>query len=865
MSVIKQYLIECGYTEEFLDSTDVRFDEPKLISLIEKWQHQPSLRRFVQFAARFHLTPYSGNRECLLFKLEVSGSSVRNTLIGGFNGTKQEFEFAGTRLNPEKVSSALGSNAEWLIAASELESLAQQLGVYFDEREQPTPKYFWVKMNRSDIDSVLEQLIDKWLIGVQGTAQLNSVSLEEYFTQVFESREGNSGEWIRKYRAYNKLSVEEKASTELAIKELWTKASTWVASIKNGIMSGDDYRKSELDLIEFTQRLTQATSPELYNQSVNLLNRLADEGKISRRYWATTNRVFASLYPTKLSTIVAEDALRKVYQYLDVRFQLKLRNPSALNWYELNRELLRKIQPILANVMDTDAINVTLWYIYESLTEIPSSKTSEVREPVSNYGEKRMNVPLNQILYGPPGTGKTYHTIEAAVQAAEPEFYASLDIDAEVGATETQRDSLTQKYQSLTDAGRIRFVTFHQSYGYEEFVEGLSATTTNTDQVKYCIKNGVFKELVGEAIKNIQDSQKDQQELCEERQFDRALELLMSDIEDTEECFQLTDSCSIVAVEENGFRYSGERWGSSPIMKFEDLKTLYLAGARTRQEVKHFQSISGLAKQHASYVTRVLKHIRERISVETTLDTEEHKKQSYVLVIDEINRGNISKIFGELITLIEPSKRKGAKEPLEVTLPHSGDNFSVPDNIYIIGTMNTADRSLAMMDTALRRRFDFKEMMPKPELFEDKEVKGINLSALLKTVNTRIEVLYDREHTLGHAFLFPAYNAAKSGNHELAFVELKAAFKNKIIPLLEEYFYEDWSKIRLVLGDSLKQEESLHFLQKTEDSYTNLFGPNHGLDLYEDSKVTYSIKPFRKGSVWDNPQAYKAIYAQESE
>ena len=146
MSVIKQYLIECGYTEEFLDTTDVRFDNPKLISLIEKWQHQPSLRRFVQFAARFHLTPYSGNRECLLFKLEVSGSSVRNTVIGGFNGTKQEFEFAGTRLNPEKVSSALGSNAEWLIAASELESLAQQLGVYFDEREQPTPKYFWVKM-----------------------------------------------------------------------------------------------------------------------------------------------------------------------------------------------------------------------------------------------------------------------------------------------------------------------------------------------------------------------------------------------------------------------------------------------------------------------------------------------------------------------------------------------------------------------------------------------------------------------------------------------------------------------------------------------------------------------------------------------
>ncbi|WP_241497550.1 McrB family protein [Vibrio cyclitrophicus] len=836
MNVIKQYLIECGYAEEFLETTNVRFDEPKLISLIEKWQHQPSLRKFVEFAARFHLTPYSGNRDCLLFKLEVAGSSVRNTVLGGFNGSKQEFEFAGTRFNPEKISSALNSNSGWLRTTSELKVLAQQLNVFFDENEKPTPTYFWVKMSRSDIDSVLEQLIDKWLAGVQGSTQLTSVSIEEYFTQVFESRDGNNGEWVREYRAYNQLTVEEKTASEFAIKELWTKASTWVASIKNGIMSGEDYRKSESDLVEFTRLLARGTSPELYNQSIELLNRLAEEGKISRRYWATTNRVFASLHPTKLSTAVAEEALRKVYQYLDIRFQLKLKNLSTLNWYELNQELLSKIQPILKDVMDTDAVNVTLWYIYESITETPSKETSEVREPASNYGEKLMNIPLNQILYGPPGTGKTYHTIEAAVQAADPEFYASINIDPETGVSAEQRDSLTKKYKALIDAGRIRFVTFHQSYGYEEFVEGLSAKT-ESGRVSYYEKPGIFKEIcqdasssscallkVGDQFKSFELISVSPELITFKKQNGNKLPLSRKLIEQVYEYFKQG-------------RFSVEDEKKSWLSGFEnDIETYFVTG-------------------YASMFTSMLPKMRER-------EGEQCKSGNYILIIDEINRGNISKIFGELITLIEPSKRKGAKESLEVTLPYSGDKFSVPDNLHIIGTMNTADRSLAMMDTALRRRFDFKEMMPNPKLFADKEVKGINLSKLLETLNKRIEVLYDREHTLGHAFLFPVFNEVDEGK---AFIELQSAFKNKIIPLLEEYFYEDWSKIRLVLGDSLKQDEGLQFLQRTEDFYSELFGPEHGLELYEDCKVTYSFKPFGEGTVWQNPTAFKTIYAKDSE
>ena len=208
--------------------------------------------------------------------------------------------------------------------------------------------------------------------------------------------------------------------------------------------------------------------------------------------------------------------------------------------------------------------------------------------------------------------------------------------------------------------------------------------------------------------------------------------------------------------------------------------------------------------------------------------------ENYVLIIDEINRGNVSKIFGELITLIEESKREGKSEELEgleVTLPYSNEPFSVPNNLYIIGTMNSSDRSLTSVDIALRRRFEFIEMMPKPDVLSGIDIEGVSVQAILETMNKRIKVLLDRDHCIGHAYF-------TSLIEEPSLELLMTIFEKRIIPLLQEYFFDDWTKINLVLGEngmvytinldsslfpSMNPSEIEHLTKRNWDVYKYLF------------------------------------------
>ena len=278
----------------------------------------------------------------------------------------------------------------------------------------------------------------------------------------------------------------------------------------------------------------------------------------------------------------------------------------------------------------------------------------------------------NLILYGPPGTGKTYETACEAVSLCLGEETAGELKEPE------NRNALMEKYLELVEDHRVRFITFHQSMSYEEFVEGLRPETkedaSNSGGFRLEPKDGVFKEF----------------------------------------------------------------------------------SERAKTDSFH----------------------------------------NYVLIIDEINRANISRVFGELITLLEPDKRIGQPNEIQLTLPYSKKKFGVPSNLHIIGTMNTADRSIALLDTALRRRFKFRELMPNPSLLEQ-DVEGIDLQKLLTRLNERIEYLFDREHQIGHAY-FMGCQSDK---------DIRAVMRDRVIPLLAEYFYEDWTKIALVLEGRSPQEE----------------------------------------------------------
>ncbi len=237
--------------------------------------------------------------------------------------------------------------------------------------------------------------------------------------------------------------------------------------------------------------------------------------------------------------------------------------------------------------------------------------------------------------------------------------------------------------------------------------------------------------------------------------------------------------------------------------------------------------------------------------------------QQFAMVIDEINRGNISKIFGELITLIEADKREGAVNAVSVTLPYSGESFSVPANVDIIGTMNTADRSLALLDTALRRRFEFVPVMPDARDEPGAPLAGLRVSLgeqvidvprILDAINQRVEVLYDRDHCIGHAY-FSALAQVPDGDER--FVALQQVFSTRILPLLEEYFFEDWQKIRLVLADNQKSPTARFVVegQDQEDELARLFGSDHGMDSYS-TKRHYAVQD----AAFSNPDAYIGIY-----
>jgi len=440
--------------------------------------------------------------------------------------------------------------------------------------------------------------------------------------------------------------------------------------------------------------------------------------------------------------------------------------------------------------------------------------------------------PKNIILYGPPGTGKTYHTVKRSLELI-------------LGADKVEkmsRDTQTRQFRELQRIGRIEFVTFHQNYGYEEFVEGLRPVLSeSTDEgVLYEIHDGVFKRVALRAASEGLPRSK-----VTGSSFESLWRRLVDDVR--QEGQRLSRSSSglnlvLQITARDGIRASGckvnaegevieyttggmiaskasakliwdnrDKLGPEPEMITQPKTTALFAEARGSGGGHAFTALWSvynelwkLSKEPdgSSEIPEDLEaRAQEAIDKPTAgvadfLFTD--KTPQYVLVIDEINRGNISKIIGELITLLEPEKRLGQPEELKLPLAYTpGHRFAVPPNLHLIGTMNTADRSIALMDVALRRRFTFEEMMPDAGIVSDGITKatgnaplGNLCAALFEAINGRIRYLYDRDHQLGHAYFLKVRSLE----------DLRQLFVDKLVPLLQEYFYGAWDKIGVVLG-----------------------------------------------------------------
>lgn len=443
---------------------------------------------------------------------------------------------------------------------------------------------------------------------------------------------------------------------------------------------------------------------------------------------------------------------------------------------------------------------------------------------------------LNTILYGPPGTGKTYRTIDHALSIIDGKK------STEAIAAERENDQygvVKKNFDDLAKKGRIAFCTFHQSMGYEDFIEGIKPLPPVPDEgkeVQYAVEDGIFKRLCIEATFSLMTSQKPAlagQFVDFSQKYQRYVDSVRERLSKGEKVELKTISGAVIEVDDISsqnnlivkYQYGGGRTYTASMERLSRLYAAFPDLNKIKNISEEFKQVIGGSNASANWA--VLNAIRKAypdVPSSILMDSsgldlkgkanaiegfelqnyDPANSEKFVLIIDEINRGNVAQIFGELITLIEADKRMGAKTAMQAILPYSKKPFSVPPNLCIIGTMNTADRSVEALDTALRRRFSFVKMEPKPDELPTKNIGDIDLVEILRVINKRLEVLIDADHTIGHAWLWDVTDLDG----------LKRVFKDKILPLLQEFFYHDYEKIGLVLGEkfvSAKKVESSIF------------------------------------------------------
>ena len=559
--------------------------------------------------------------------------------------------------------------------------------------------------------------------------------------------------------------------------------------------------------------------------------------------------------------ILPEQFIKEVNQFKNV--------PNGEQYIQLCDLLLEKIKDGQYGYRD-----------FKELSFIAYERNMSV-DTVTQHNTQNTDIAKNTILYGPPRTGKTYNTVMYAVAIIENKKLE-----------EIKKENYTEvidRYNKYKEDGLIEFTTFHQSYGYEEFIEGIKPVIHSDEEdetdIQYEVVPGLFKKFCDIAGKPILRKEKCDIGINESPTIWKISLEGSGENSTRTECMknehirigydeygrEITNLFKGVAGRHILNYFINDMSIGDIVMSCYDCNTVDAIGVVTGEyewhneypEYKRLRKVNWIVKGIKENIIKInngsrlsnptvyklrmdlsdVMEIIEKYS-KNTIEVEE-KKKNHVFIIDEINRGNISKIFGELITLIEPTKRIGQTEGQKVRLPYSQKLFGVPNNVYLIGTMNTADRSIATIDTALRRRFNFKEMLPDEEVLDGIYVEDVSIKDIFIKMNKRITVLFDREHTLGHAYFLPLKDAP-------TIETLANIFENSIIPLLQEYFYEDYEKIRMVLGDNQKDSEDKQFITIEENDYNDLFGY---IDYDFDEMSTYKINSF----ALTNIEAYRSI------
>jgi len=491
-------------------------------------------------------------------------------------------------------------------------------------------------------------------------------------------------------------------------------------------------------------------------------------------------------------------------------------------------------------------------------------ESNALEEPQPEYLLRTwLNPPHNLILYGPPGTGKTYQTVNHALSIIENRSLEELAME--------DRSALRKRFNQYMGQGQIAFLTFHQSFAYEDFIEGIKPVI-HEGKVTYEVQDGIFKIMSDDARRCLLETLVNAHALpTQELKFGQLFSAFLQYVKGEDFTFFTTPKKRRV------FLHRVLKFGNLSVRMEKSFSTITIYKDRLRklyqtyphpemiQSIEDIQSLVGSEPpgvylaifmalknfeadlmQQLELLANIDPSGEDTSAFEFPLITEAMlaRCRKYVVIIDEINRANLSAVFGELITLLESDKREGGPEALSTLLPYSNTYFSIPPNLYLIGTMNTADRSAESWDMALRRRFTFKELDADPglipELLHPPMVAGIDLMRLLQTINSRLSRLLDRDYKIGHAFFLNIHSLA----------ELKSAFSLAIIPLLREFFFDDLGKLGLVLGPQFVRIERQQEEDFAEFDYPYLsefiHQPQYELQPIEDLKELDFIRIYDK-------------------